>query len=171
MGAWVLQFGKCISGIMRTSFKMVQVSRLVIWQTCDGIKCTSFTRRRCLSPLSVSPSGSCPRLMRKPTRPSGTETGWTLSWTGWPACCRSPRMSSPSWTSCPCCASQSPTSASRVSSKVKEVEVSRGSGGWRGPGCFALCVPVSEFRGSCELMCVVTNVICAAVNGHIGQLI
>ncbi|KAF3836123.1 hypothetical protein F7725_028681 [Dissostichus mawsoni] len=28
-----------------------------------------------------------------------------------------PRMSSPSWTSCPCCASQCPTSASRVSSK------------------------------------------------------
>lgn len=82
-------------------------------------------------PLSVSSSGSLRLLMRKPTRPSGTGTGWTLSWTGWPACCRSLRMSSPSWTSCPCCAWQSPTSVSKASSKVEGVKkinafVSRG---------------------------------------------
>lgn len=81
-----------------------------------------FNPRLSLSPLSVSSSGSRLLPMRKPTRPSGTETGWMLSWTGWPACCHSPRMSSPSWTSCPCCALQFPTSASRVSSKVKEVK-------------------------------------------------
>lgn len=70
------------------------------------------------SPPSFSPPGSRPLPVRKPTRPSGTETGWMLSWTGWPACCHSPRMSSLSWTSCLCCALQCPTSASRVSSKV-----------------------------------------------------
>lgn len=84
-----------------------------------SINTNILTCRLYLSPLFVLSSGSLPLPMRKPTRRRGTETGWMLSWTGWPACCRSRRMSSPSWTSCLCCALQCPTSVSRVSSKVK----------------------------------------------------
>lgn len=124
--------------------KLILVSVLLSLTACWGSQvCLQWVRKNCnlyftaeyttfvhahtrpiqphlsLSPLFVSSPGSRPLPTRKPTRPSGTETGWMLSWTGWPACCRSPRMSSPSWTSCLCCALQCPTSASRVSSKVK----------------------------------------------------
>lgn len=107
----------------------------------------------------VSSSGSRPLPTRKPTRPSATVTGSTLNLTGWPACCRFPRMSSLNWTSCLCCALLFPTSESKVSSKVKE--------GWKMTfaitgaevfglwvcGCYKLCLtPINGVKMGCQLL-------------------
>lgn len=105
-------------GARRGSQVCLQWVRKISWNPYFTAEYMTAVHTHTFNP-SVLSSGSHPLPMRKPTRPSGTETGWMPSWTGWPACCRSPRMSSPSWTSCLCCALQCPTSASRVSSKVK----------------------------------------------------
>ena len=53
-----------------------------------------------------------------PTPPNGTETVWTGSWRGWPACCRSLRRWPPAWTNSPSSAWASATSGPRTSSQV-----------------------------------------------------
>lgn len=79
-------------------------------------------KKKTLMFRSGSSPGSRPLPVRRQTRLRGTGTGWMPSWTGWPACCHSPLMSSPSWTSCRCFVSQFPTSASKVSSKVGQMK-------------------------------------------------
>lgn len=92
---------------------------------CQKLRVTSIkkkNKKKTLMFRSGSSPGSRPLPVRRQTRLRGTGTGWMLSWTGWPACCHSPLMSSPSWTSCRCFASQFPTSASKVSSKVGQMK-------------------------------------------------
>ena len=66
------------------------------------------------------PSGWSRRRLKgpSPTRPNGIETGWTGSWSAWPACCLSPRRSPPLWTNCPSSAWVSATWEPRTSSLV-----------------------------------------------------
>lgn len=123
--------------------------------TCGHFPVPSTLPANCV----VSLSGSRPLPTRKPTRPSATVTGWTLNLTGWPACCRFPRMSSLNWTSCLCCALPFPTSESKVSSKVK--------GGWKMTygitgaevfglwvcGCYKLCLtPINGVKMGRQLL-------------------
>lgn len=54
------------------------------------------------------------------TPASGTENGWTPSWTRWLTCCRSSTTSCPSWTGCPYYGCPSATCAPRAISKVSQ---------------------------------------------------
>ncbi len=59
------------------------------------------------------------------TRPSGIESGWTLSWTGWPVSFRFQRRSRAAWTNSPSCGWVSVICVLKTSSHVSSLSRSR----------------------------------------------